>query len=139
MEVSPIFQNMTPWQAKKLILASQMVEYPEGHAVIKAGETGNTMYVILDGELEVSVNRGREKIVLTKLGLGEVVGEVALVSQALRTADVIALSPVKLLVYDWESIVQIRRFSPFLASNLLLNLAKILGNRLIGIQKHLEN
>jgi len=139
MECSVIFEDMTAWQAKKLILASQMMECPAGTTVIKAGDTGNTMYVVLEGELEVSVLRGEMRTVLTKLGIGEVVGEVALVSRMLRTADVIALTPVRLLVYDWESFVQLKRFSPFLASKLLLNLAKILGTRLVSMQKRLES
>ncbi|HVU37795.1 MAG TPA: hypothetical protein VHC95_05630, partial [Opitutales bacterium] len=47
-----------------------------------------------------------------------------------RTADVTALTPVKLLSLDWKSLVELQRLSPYLAARLNLNLAKILGVRL---------
>lgn len=130
LKISPVFAGMTKWQAKKLILLANIQEHSAGTPVIREGETGRSMFVIIDGELEVSKSVDKEKIVLSKLGVGDLVGEVALVSETRRTADVTALTDVRVLALDWESLVRLHRSSPFLSSRLFLNLANILGNRL---------
>ncbi len=127
---SPVFEGFTNWQARKLIAASYIVEHPAGHALIHDGDSGDTMYVVLEGELEVSKGEGQNRIEINRLGPGQVIGEVALMAKVKRTADVTALTPVKLLTLNWKSLVELQRFSPYLAAKLNLNLAKILGLRL---------
>jgi predicted RND superfamily exporter protein len=127
---SPVFEGFTNWQARKLIAASNIVERPAGHHLIRDGESGDTMYVVLEGEIEVTKGTGLGRLELNKLGPGQVIGEVALMAKVQRTADVTAITPVKLLSLDWKSLVELQRFSPYLAAKLNLNLAKILGLRL---------
>ncbi len=127
---SPVFEGFTNWQARKLIAASNIVEHPAGEVLIRDGESGDTMFVVLEGELEVSKGRGAARLELNRLGPGQVIGEVALMAKVQRTADVTALTPVKLLSLNWKSLVELQRFNPYLAAKLNLNLAKILGLRL---------
>ncbi len=136
---SPVFKGMNPFQAKKLILASNVEEYRAGTTIVHAGDDGDQMYVILEGDLEVSVAYNEKRILLSYLSTGEVFGELALISKSKRTADVVAKTDTKLLVYNWESLVRLRRFAPFLSSQLLLNLASILGMRLVDAQRKLDN
>ncbi len=130
LEASPVFHGMTKWQAKKLILLANLEDTEPGQRIIKEGELGNRMYVVIDGEFEVSKQIDGEKVVLSTLALGDVVGEVALVSSVRRTADVTARTAGKLLVLDWESLLKLQRSSPFLSSKLFLNLSRVLGMRL---------
>lgn len=127
---SPVFEGFTKWQARKLIAASNIVERPAGYALIRDGESGDVMYVVIEGELEVSKGEGANRLELNRLGPGQVIGEVALMAKVQRTADVTALTPVKLLSLNWKSLVELQRFSPYLAARLNLNIAKILGLRL---------
>jgi CRP-like cAMP-binding protein len=69
---------------------------------------------------------------LRTMGDGEVFGEIALVSQVPRTADIVAASPLQVLVVDWESISQLSRVYPRIAAKLFRNLASVLGVRLAG-------
>jgi len=138
MTTSPVFKGMNTMQAKKLILASQVEEFDEGAHVITSGEEGETFYVILEGELEVSIEQAGHRIIISYLTMGESFGEIALISRMKRTADVIAKTKTKLLVYDWDSLVRLRRFAPYLSSQLLLNLANILGMRLVDAQRKLD-
>ncbi|HVU36699.1 MAG TPA: cyclic nucleotide-binding domain-containing protein, partial [Opitutales bacterium] len=124
---SPVFEGFTNWQARKLIAASKIVEREAGAVLIHDGESGDTMYVVLEGELEVTKQAGPQRISINRLGPGQVIGEVALMAKVQRTADVTALTPVKLLSLDWKSLVELQRLSPYLAARLNLNLAKILG------------
>lgn len=139
MNTSPVFKGMSSMQAKKLILASNVQEYPAGSKIVKANEDGDKMYVVLEGDLEVFITQGDNRILLSYLSMGEVFGEIALISRTRRTADVVAKTDTKLLVYDWESLVKLRRFAPYLSSQLLLNLANILGMRLVDAQRKIDN
>jgi hypothetical protein len=127
---SPVFEGFTNWQARKLIAASDIEEFPAGHALIRDGESGDTMYVVLEGELEVTKGAGAQRFEINRVGPGQVIGEVALMAQVQRTADVTALSAIRVLSLDLRSLSELQRFSPYLAAKLNLNLAKILGLRL---------
>lgn len=130
MEKSQVFVGLNRWQAKKLILASDIQRFPAGTRIIQIDETGDCMYVVLEGELEVSKPVNGEKMVLTRLTTGAAIGEIALISKTKRTADVDAITDVRLLTLDWNSLEKLQRFAPYLSSRLFLNLAKILGDRL---------
>ncbi|MGE9294561.1 MAG: cyclic nucleotide-binding domain-containing protein, partial [Puniceicoccales bacterium] len=130
IESSPVFAGMSKWQAKKLILLANIEDCEPGQRIIREGELGHRMYVVIDGEFEVSKQVEGNKLVLYTLSLGGVVGEVALVSSVRRTADVTASTAGKLLVLDWDSMLKLQRSSPFLSSKLFLNLSRVLGMRL---------
>lgn len=130
INTSPMFSGMTKWQAKKLILLANVEEHKAGTTVIREGETGSNMYVIIEGEMEVSKIVDGESIPLTTLRLGDLVGEVALVSETRRTADVTAKTDIRVLALDWDSLVRLQQTSPYLSSRLFLNLSNILGQRL---------
>ena len=139
MEKSSLFQGMTGWQTKKLILLSRLVQYKSGQIVLREGKTGSVMFVVLEGELEVSkIFKGR-RTVMSRLSAGDVFGEIALIIQSARTADVEAVTDTKVLAIDWDSLEKIQRFSPYLASRLYLNIARILGERLGETVTRLEN
>jgi len=130
MQKSRLFQGLTHWQVKKLILISRLVEYKAGHMVLREGKTGDSMYVVIEGELEVSKKLHDQRTTLSRLTAGDVFGEIALIINSARTADVEAVTDTKVLAIDWESLEKIQRFSPYLASRLYLNIARILGERL---------
>lgn len=90
------------------------------------------MYVIIDGDLEVRRGPEHQKTLLAKLGVGDIFGEIALVSRSRRTADVIAASPTRVLALDWNTLLNLQRFAPFLSSRLFLNLSRIMGERMIN-------
>lgn len=130
-DVSQLFRGLSSWQTRKLILLAQVRELQPGEVLIRQDDQGNQMYVVIDGELHVSREVRGEKRALAKLGLGDVVGEVALVSAVRRTATVTALEPSRVLVLDWPAVERVGRFSPYLAARLYLNLAAILGQRIV--------
>ncbi len=128
-ERSSLFQGMSNMQVKKFILLSQLIECKAGEHIIKDGEWGNEMYVVVDGDLEVTKVIEGKKITLNELTMGDAFGEIALMARCQRTADIHSRSDAKLLSIDWESLEKIQRTSPRLATKIYLNLARILGAR----------
>ena len=127
---SPFFRGFSAWQAKKIILASDIEEFTAGTRIIRFQDMGNKMYVVLSGELEASVGEGDGRRLLTEIGVGDVLGEVALVAKVRRSADVTAVTDTRVLSLNAASLERLQRYSPFLASRLFLNIASIIGQRL---------
>ena len=50
---SPLFRNMRPWQIKKIVLLAHLKEFAKNTPIIIKGETGRSMYLILDGGARV--------------------------------------------------------------------------------------
>src|SRR5262249_27841686 len=68
------------------------------------GEVGDTAFIIVDGECEVVQGSGPTRVRLRSMGQGEVFGETALLTAGPRTATVVALTPMSVLVVTRESL-----------------------------------
>jgi signal transduction histidine kinase len=73
--------------------ASEQIRVAPGELIIREGETSNELYVLVEGELVVTTNQGGRTIDLAHIKAGEVAGELALLDQAPRIADVAATMP----------------------------------------------
>lgn len=129
IETSPFFAGLNNWQARRLILASNVVDHSAGETPVRAGDVGSSLYVVLSGELEASVDSPQGRVLLKEMHPGDVFGEMAFVTQQRRTADVIARTDAKLLKINYDELGRLRRFSPYLASRLLYNISRIVCER----------
>ena len=129
---STLFENMRSWEIKKVVLLGKMDDIHEGEIAVKQGEYGSTMFIILEGTATVFVEHTESggEIELTTLGPGDIFGEIALVRPGPRSASIRAETRVKCIEMDWDGLERIRRFYPWLSSKLLLNISRILGQRL---------
>jgi len=86
-------------QLRTLANWTEVVAYESGETVVKRGDKGNGVYLILDGAAEV--RRGSKKI--ARLGEGQMFGEMSLFDDEPRSADVVTVVPSKLAVLQkWE-------------------------------------
>ena len=101
--------------------------YAPGRELMRAGEPGDTMHVIRAGLVKVPIidESGKERMVF-HLGSGELVGEMALLTGEVRTADVIAEEQTETIVLDRATLQPLLEEYPDLARFL----TEILGRRL---------
>ncbi|MBF0265738.1 MAG: MMPL family transporter [Gammaproteobacteria bacterium] len=131
---SPLFKNMSELQVRKTIALCQVNDYDKDVVVIHQGDEDNHFYVLLDGEVSVSiVDETGSRNYLNTLQSGEVFGEIAFSSRQTRTADVISDTKVSLLLFNVKSMSRIARLYPRVANTLLINLSFILGSRISSI------
>ncbi|MGE0600808.1 MAG: cyclic nucleotide-binding domain-containing protein [Dehalococcoidia bacterium] len=88
-----------------------------GEVLVKQGDMGDQLFVVDEGELEVTAERGNRTIRLGKLSRGDVFGEFALVKRSPRTATVTALTPVRLWTLSAEAFNEWMNKSPRLAAS----------------------
>ncbi|MEO9900325.1 cyclic nucleotide-binding domain-containing protein [Nisaea sp.] len=92
--------------------------------IIRAGDVGDMAYVILEGE--VKVLHPVDNSVLATLGEGDIVGELAIFMDDVRTANVVATSPVRAMTLHKDIFLEFLRSNPDEA----LNQLKLLGRRM---------
>ncbi len=96
---APIFSSLTDRQLKSLAKTTKVVAFPANARVVKQGEPGVGLYVVLSGAAEV---RQGERT-LARLGPGQFFGEMTLVDEQPRSADVVAVMPSECAVLSrWE-------------------------------------
>lgn len=130
---SALFYGFNRWQVRKIVLSGQRQRFGTGESIVREGESGSDMYVILHGRVEVTKQADGETLHLKRLYPGQVFGEVALVGNVSRTATVVALRHTEVLKLTWKTLRRIGRTSPFLARQLYLNIAFIASNRLADV------
>ncbi|MFC1484257.1 Crp/Fnr family transcriptional regulator [Candidatus Neomarinimicrobiota bacterium] len=72
-------------------------QFKKGEIIFKDGQTGQTMFIVLQGQVEISKMLGDQKTVLASLEPGSVFGEMAIIDSQPRSATAIASSNVVLL------------------------------------------
>lgn len=109
-------------QLKTLAKWTEVVAFEKGETVVKRGDRGNGLYLILDGSADV--RRGSRS--LARLGAGQFFGEMSLFDNLPRSADVVAMQPSKMAV------LQKYEFWGFAASQpgVVLNVLEEMSRRL---------
>lgn len=93
----PLLAALPPAQQKRFRRLLRAVFVPPGAVIMRAGERGRGMYFISSGAVEIRRPGESEPV---RLGRGEFMGEMALLSGKPRTADAVALGYCRLLLLD---------------------------------------
>ena len=99
-------------------------EYKNGEITIKQGESGNCMYVIQSGEVEVLKDMDGKEISLAIRKTGDFFGEMALFSREVRSATIKALGDTRVLTVDRKNLLSSIQKDPSLAFRIIETLSK---------------
>lgn len=125
----PLMAGLTLREARVFALLSRIEKYQAHDRVIKEGDWARDMYVIVDGELQAWVDRDGDRLELSTMGRGAVLGEAGFFGQR-RTANVDAMSPARLLRFGSEELERLRKRYPRIAATVFRNLNRIQAERL---------
>lgn len=122
----PLFASCSRAELNHVAQLSEEESFDVGETMVEQGEDSGGFYVIIEGRAEVS--RGGDRV--AELGAGEVLGELALLLQASRTATARATEPVRALRVDP------RRFRSMLLEHpqVALKLLEVLAGRLRDVE-----
>jgi hydrophobe/amphiphile efflux-3 (HAE3) family protein len=127
----PLFRGLRAAQARIAVLLGTLQSVAGDSTVVRQGEMGDAMYVIINGSAEVIVTGADgQRRAVRRLERGDVFGEMGLVRRQQRNADVVALEDLELLKVDERFLERLQRRYPRIAAAVFLNLARILSDRL---------
>jgi CRP/FNR family cyclic AMP-dependent transcriptional regulator len=109
---APLFGRLEPDELDRLVAYMRLARHPARTVLFRKGDPGSNMMVVVRGRVKVcSHSEDGKELVLNLINAGEVVGEIALLDGADRTADAVTLTETELLVLER------RDFIPFLQSH----------------------
>jgi len=107
LEKSPLWSGLSKKELKSMVGFARERRFEGGETIAEKGEQGIAFYLILDGAVEI---RSDGKM-LSKLGPGEFFGEMSLLDNQPRSADVVTVQPSRVLILTaW-------RFAGLISSN----------------------
>jgi CRP-like cAMP-binding protein len=115
----PLFAGLDRHHLERLGMLTDEVDVPAGKVLIRQGDTGDDLMVIVAGQVGVERNGQR----INQLGPGDFFGEIALIERGPRTATVTAEAPTRLLVVNHRDFHALMEEFPAVAAQVLLTLA----------------
>jgi CRP-like cAMP-binding protein len=112
----PLFSELNQRQLKRIGRDFRDRRFKPGASIVRQNEmSGVGFFIITEGEASVTVD-GRE---VARLGAGEHFGELALISESVRTATVTAVTPLRCLEITFWDFRRIAKDNPDIAWKLL--------------------
>ena len=127
-----LFHGLTHRQARIAALFGRIEPYEPGGRIMSFGEQGHEICILIEGVVVVKVSRPEGDRVIRALHPGEVFGEVALFTGK-RTANIDAMTDVRVLWLNQESLQRIQSRYPAIAAQLFWNLTGTVSHRLADI------
>jgi CRP/FNR family transcriptional regulator, cyclic AMP receptor protein len=141
LATTEMFDNFSEAQLSLLAALCSPATFNRGHLLMSENDESDEMYIIGRGGVEVLVNPGTvgneaahqrlEPVVLTELRQGQVVGEVALVDQGVRSATIrVSRDDTMLLRLRRDQLMRLCETYPVLGFKLMKNLATELATKI---------
>lgn len=134
-----ILCEMTDQQLGQFAAFMEVENARQFHTIVKQGDPGDAMYLILEGELRVRQMIGGKETVLVTLMAGEFFGDISLFDHGPRSADVVANNPSVLLKVSAANFQRLTQEAPALATPFLVAICKTLTARIRADNKRLRD
>lgn len=116
----PLFADADRGDLVTIAASGVELDTPAGWSLIWAKTPADKAYVILDGEVDIKLANGTT----IRLGAGDVVGEKAILEHKLRSATVVAATPLTVLHFTAEAVHELYASVPAFHAALDATLAK---------------
>lgn len=134
-----ILGEMTDQQLGRFAQFMEVENARQFHTIVKQGDPGDAMYLILEGELRVRQMIGGKETVLVTLLAGEFFGDISLFDHGPRSADVVANNNSVLLKVSATNLQRMVQDAPELATPFLIAVCKTLTARIRADNKRLRD
>ena len=128
LENVPIFEHLTEKELSEVLRLTHERTYKKDEHVFKKLAPAEGMYVILDGG--VLITDSDSETIFATLESGDFFGELALLDEEPRSASAISTMPSRLIGFFRTDLLTLMKRSPELGNKILLNLSRVLGERL---------
>jgi hypothetical protein len=125
-----ILAGMTDEQLDRFAQFAEVEKIPQWSVIVKQGDPGDTMYLILQGELRVRINVAGKETILATLNAGEFFGDISLFDNGPRSADVVANTESVVVKISASAFSELAKEAPETATPFLLAIGRTLTARI---------
>ena len=134
-----IFGDMEERQLESFLQYMETLKFRQFTQVVRKGDLGDAMFLVLEGELRSSIMIDGKESILATITTGEFFGEVSLLDQGPRSADVFANLDSVLLKISADSFAKLVREAPALATPFLFALSRSVVGRVRVLTKKYQD
>jgi CRP-like cAMP-binding protein len=120
----PMFRDIDPARLKLLAFTSERVRYAGGQRFFSQGDASDAAYLILDGSAHVLLDTPGGEIKVAELGGNALVGEMGILSEAPRSATIMAAEQTTALRIDKRVFLELLAQFPQIALAVMRELAE---------------
>jgi CRP-like cAMP-binding protein len=129
--VLPMFDGLKTSELRAIARYMNCFDVCEGDVVFLEGEQGDYVCFVASGTLQVTkASPGGQTTVLTTLAQGQSIGEMAVIENAPRSANVVALSTARLVTLSRQDFDALLQSHPPIGIKILKGIARILSRNL---------
>ena len=131
-----IFESLSVSELAAIASVAEVTGIPVGQIIIQEGSFGETMYLIIQGEVSVIKELGKvSEIEIDRIKPGEYCGEMALFDDVERSASIRTETKCSFMVLNKQEFREIVREYPQIA----LEVCKVLSGRIRKLHKKIES
>ena len=127
----PLFLEIYDEEVEEVIQACEVATFKRGEHIIHQGEESSDIAIILDGCADVIIKDQFGKLkVITQLVKGDLFGELVLINETKRTADIVAKEETNILIISYENFYSFYKDNPKVFALMVLNVTRMVTQRL---------
>ena len=135
-----MFKDFEESELREVMRGLNRKSFKKDEIIAQEGKPGQSMFIIGEGQVRVSRHsESGARIVLALLGPGEIVGEMSLLDNSPRSADVVAATNCLVYEYQRDSMTQLSRDLHPSAFKLLWQISREACDRLRGVDTQMEH
>jgi signal transduction histidine kinase len=117
LESTKLFNSLAPKEMERVRQAVREISFAPGNEIFREGDPGDGLYIVKSGLVQISsvLNHG-DRVVLARLGAGEIFGEMAVLDQNPRSATALAENATELYFIPRDELLQIIECIPRLSA-----------------------
>ena len=119
LQTVSLFSGCSDEELERIAGMADEIAVPAGYVLVYEGDWGHEVFVVAEGEAEVTAV-GR---MLALLDAGAVIGELAVLNPAPRTATVVAASPMRFFVFEDHAFESVLSEFPAIARRTMTDVA----------------
>lgn len=120
----PLFAKIDPARLRLLAFASERISFAAGDELFHQGDPADAAYIIMDGNVDISIDVPNGQLALAKVGRDQIVGEIGIICDVPRTATVTAKSQLTTLRIDKDLFYRLINEFPQMAVEIMRELAR---------------
>jgi len=128
--VDRYFKTLTEQEEEAVLAMCSRIEMAKGEILFKKGEQSTSMYIVAEGEFTVTDEKPAQKVYISSIHPGGLIGEMSFLDESPRSATVTAKVNSVILRMTKEDFVRTLLEAPALGTRLLLAIAILLVDRL---------
>jgi CRP-like cAMP-binding protein len=124
----PLFADIDPGKLLLIAFAGQRIPCGKGEVLCTQDEDSDSVYIVLEGEVEILREGTGTRTLLARLGPGSLLGEIGVLCNRTRTATVVAATQVTVLRIEKDVFIEFVHELPQLSIAIIQELSRRLDS-----------